>query len=107
SLVVCLIFYFLLSNEHNPARAPKKQDQPPSSRVARRDPGFLGRAAELPPILMVQNESFFDARRIHPSIPPGILRNWDAVGAASAYRGRLTVPAWGANTMRTEFAVLT
>jgi phosphoglycerol transferase MdoB-like AlkP superfamily enzyme len=32
---------------------------------------------------------------------------WDALGAVALARGRLTVPGFGANTMRTEFVVLT
>ena len=38
-------------------------------------------------------------------LPPGFLAGYDAC-AGETY-GRLDVPAWGANTMRAEFAVLT
>jgi hypothetical protein len=58
------------------------------------------------PIVLVQCESFFDARRLSPSIPDDLLPGLAAaVSRASAY-GRLQVPGWGANTMRTEFAAL-
>src|SRR5580700_1865739 len=57
------------------------------------------------PIVLVQCESFFDARRALPLLPRDFLRGYDAASCESY--GRLTVPAWGANTMRAEFAVLT
>jgi hypothetical protein len=98
SLVVCLIFYFLLANEKAPAAAK------PSVRPAQ--PSWPATSSELPPVVVVQSESFFDARRLHPSIPQRILSRWDTLGAEAAYRGHLRVPAWGANTMRTEFAFL-
>lgn len=108
SLVVCLIFYFLLSNEPSPAPAGKGADFRRKRAMARvlRAPGAWGDERNLPNIVLVQSESFFDVRRVHPSIPTALLSNWDSIAARSAYRGRLTVPAWGANTMRTEFAVL-
>lgn len=59
----------------------------------------------LPNLLVVQSESFFDARRLFPLIRPEILQRLDQVRMCSR-SGRLTVPAWGANTMRTEFAFL-
>ena len=59
------------------------------------------------PIIIVQCESFFDARRLSPTIPPELLAGFAACRASSARFGRLAVPGWGANTMRAEFAVLT
>ena len=59
------------------------------------------------PIIVVQCESFFDARRLSPTIPPELLAGFAACVASSARFGRLAVPGWGANTMRAEFAVLT
>ena len=59
------------------------------------------------PIIIVQCESFFDARRLSPAIPPELLAGFAACCASSAQFGRLAVPGWGANTMRAEFAVLT
>jgi hypothetical protein len=59
------------------------------------------------PLILVQCESFFDARRISPSLPKDLLPGFDACRAGAALHGRLEVPGWGANTMRTEFAVLT
>jgi len=64
-------------------------------------------AANKPNITVIQSESFFDARRLHPSIKTNILQNFDACNTASLQYGKLQVPAWGANTMRSEFAFLT
>lgn len=64
-------------------------------------------ASLLPHIVAVQSESFFDARRLPAGIRPGLLAAFDRARAASLLHGRLAVPAWGANTMRTEFGFLT
>lgn len=73
-------------------------------------PGLLqpaaGLGAEQPDLLVVQSESFFDARRLFAGIRPEILAGFDRVSAEAEYRGRLAVPAWGANTVRSEFAFL-
>lgn len=59
------------------------------------------------PVVIVQCESFFDARRVSPLVPADLLPAFDACRRSSAQFGQLEVPGWGANTMRTEFAVLT
>jgi phosphoglycerol transferase MdoB-like AlkP superfamily enzyme len=59
------------------------------------------------PVIIVQCESFFDARRVSPLVPADLLPAFDACCREGAMFGRLEVPGWGANTMRTEFAVLT
>ena len=58
------------------------------------------------PVVLVQAESFFDPARLDPGLG-GLLPAYEGLRAAAALRGRLLVPAWGANTVRTEFAVLT
>jgi len=60
----------------------------------------------LPHIVAIQSESFFDVRRLHPAIRAELLTHFDAACQQAAAHGRLSVPAWGANTMRTEFAFL-
>ncbi len=60
----------------------------------------------LPPVVAIQCESFFDARRLHPQLASLHLPTLDACRAQGAQWGRLSVPTWGANTVRTEFAVL-
>lgn len=60
-----------------------------------------------PHVVAVQSESFFDARRLHPHIRPEVLKHYDRVCTQARRHGMLAVPAWGANTMRTEFTFLT
>ena len=59
-----------------------------------------------PHIVAVQCESFFDARRVFPGVNAEVLKNFDALSKSATQAGRLNVPAWGANTVRTEFAFL-
>lgn len=58
-------------------------------------------------VVVVQNESFFDLRRLGPGLLPQGLPAFDRRRAEAMHHGRLAVPAWGANTVRSEFAVLT
>jgi phosphoglycerol transferase MdoB-like AlkP superfamily enzyme len=60
----------------------------------------------LPNIIVVQSESFFDARRIFAGIDPSVMHDWDKTIAHAAINGSVEVAAWGANTVRTEFAFL-
>jgi phosphoglycerol transferase MdoB-like AlkP superfamily enzyme len=57
--------------------------------------------------VVVQSESFFDARRLYPDVRLSLLEGFDAIRATAAHHGRLEVPAWGGNTARSEFAFLT
>lgn len=70
-------------------------------------PFATGEPALCPDVVLIQSESFFDARRLGTAIEPGLLRCFDQARSEAAWHGEMTVPAWGANTMRTEFAVLT
>ena len=63
-------------------------------------------SGERPHLVVVQSESFFDARRLFAGIRPEVLTHYDALRASSVCNGRLEVSAWGANTVRTEFAFL-
>ena len=81
------------------ALAERKPLPRPAARLA------VAAAAEKPPIVVVQSESFFDARRLGADVDPGVLARFDALCAEGA-SGRLDVPVWGAYTMRTEFAFL-
>jgi phosphoglycerol transferase MdoB-like AlkP superfamily enzyme len=60
----------------------------------------------LPNIVVVQSESFFDARRLFADLDPSVMQEWDKTIAAASETGRVNVAAWGANTVRTEFAFL-
>jgi hypothetical protein len=63
-------------------------------------------AARLPHLVVVQSESFFDARRLDARIREDILGEFDGLRRTAAAWGRLAVPAWGGTTVRTEFAFL-
>lgn len=60
----------------------------------------------LPNLVVVQSESFFDARRCYAGIRPDLLQAFDKLKASAVYQGLLEVPIWGANTLRSEFAFL-
>ena len=67
-------------------------------------PALLRLADPAPHVLLLQLESFCDPRRF------GLTRalpNKDRLAASALKQGLLSVSAFGANTMRTEFAVLT
>lgn len=57
-------------------------------------------------IIVVQSESFFDARRCYRGLHAHLLQEQDRLRQESLAWGQLAVPAWGANTVRTEFAFL-
>lgn len=63
--------------------------------------------ARLPHLVAVQSESFFDPRTLFAGIRPDVLQAFDGLQRAAWAHGELQVPAWGANTVRTEFAFLT
>jgi len=57
------------------------------------------------PVVLVQSESFFDVRRLDTRLATR-LPHFAAACREAMQWGRLAVPSWGANTVRTEFAVL-
>lgn len=59
-----------------------------------------------PHVLVVQSESFVDLRCRYQGIRSNILAEFDRCCSESLLHGRLKVPAWGANTVRTEYAFL-
>jgi hypothetical protein len=60
----------------------------------------------LPHLVVVQSESFVDVRACFAGISPDILAHFDALKRGASLQGKVEVPAWGANTVRTEFAFL-
>ncbi|CAD9226532.1 Capsular polysaccharide biosynthesis protein WcbQ [Burkholderia cenocepacia] len=66
-----------------------------------------GKPNRRPDVILIQSESFFDARRLGGAVEPGLFARFDEARHEAVWHGEMTVPAWGANTMRTEFAVLT
>ena len=113
SLIVCLIGYFFLANEPEHPES-KRQRHAAKRREARYIRGAMRpsqthprfRDGPLPDVVAVQSESFFDARRLSATIDGDLLANFDKLARRASYSGRLQVPAFGANTMRTEFAFL-
>ena len=95
-MLACFIVHATLARAERPVRQAAARDQ------ARGRPPLQAAG----PIVLVQAESFFDARRLHPDLDY-LLPNWVALTQAAVRHGRLQVPCWGANTVRTEFAVLT
>jgi len=81
----------------------------PKTELKKTPPHFSGISPEQSAqnITVIQSESFFDARRMHESINNDVLKNFDSCLSESTLFGKLSVPAWGANTMRTEFSFLT
>jgi hypothetical protein len=63
--------------------------------------------ATLPHVVAVQCESFFDPRPLSDNIKSSVLTHFDLTKSEACRHGRLNVPAWGANTVRTECAFLT
>jgi phosphoglycerol transferase MdoB-like AlkP superfamily enzyme len=60
-----------------------------------------------PDVIVIQSESYFDARRVSAAINSSAYVQFDRACRESVVWGQLTVPAWGANTMRSEFSFLT
>ena len=58
------------------------------------------------PIVIVQGESFVDPRQLHPALAT-LVPGFAGLQRDAVLHGRLTVPCWGANTIRSELAVLT
>jgi len=60
-----------------------------------------------PDIIVIQSESFFDPRRLYPQLRTDILHHYDLLRTEARQHGPLRLDAWGANTVRSEFAFLT
>lgn len=67
----------------------------------------ISKPAFLPHLVAIQSESFFDPREMYSGIKKDILNNLDIFSEESFAHGLMEVPAWGANTVRTEFSFLT
>ncbi len=60
-----------------------------------------------PNLIAIQSESFFDPRTWNNGIKDHILESFDQIVTNSRVHGKVVVPAFGANTIRTEFSFLT
>jgi hypothetical protein len=70
-------------------------------------PFATGAPKTRPDVIVIQSESYFDARRISASVSSSPYMQFERARRESFEQGQLSVPAWGANTMRSEFAMLT
>src|ERR1700730_14115295 len=95
-----VLIYGVVARAERAARRARHAPPPAPARGRTRLPTGV-------PLILVQCESFFDARRVSPLVPDGLLPGFDACCESGGIFGRLDVPGWGANTMRAEFAVLT
>jgi hypothetical protein len=95
------LVYGIVARAERAARRARYAAPPPTPALQR------GRSSVAVPLILVQCESFFDARRLSPLVPRNLLSGYDACCKTGTTFGRLEVPGWGANTMRAEFAVLT
>lgn len=77
----------------------------PGLQRAARDRSWPTLPEDAGPIIVVQGESFVDARRLHPDLA-GALPEFARLGREGVRHGKLEVPCWGANTIRSELAVL-
>jgi Sulfatase len=93
-----LLVYGIIARGERSAR--RMRHAPPPA------PALVSAAAAVP-LVVVQCESFFDARRVSPCVPEDLLPGFDDCRRHGATFGRLEVASWGANTTRAEFAVLT
>ncbi|HEY7991384.1 MAG TPA: LTA synthase family protein [Stellaceae bacterium] len=83
------------------ARAERRARRPPVA-----TPAIRPARANAPPIVLLQAESFFDARRLHSAVPRDLLPQFDRARARGIQSGRFGVSGWGAYTIRAEFAAL-
>jgi hypothetical protein len=81
------------------------RDEREDRRQAVRERGLPAWTPGTGPVVLVQGESFLDARRLHPGLADR-LPHFAGLTREAALSGRLTVPCWGANTIRTELAAV-
>ena len=60
----------------------------------------------LPNIVVVQSESFFRADRFYDQVRQNLFPEFTQIEREAIWAGKVQVPAWGANTVRTEFGFL-
>ncbi len=79
----------------------------PSRRPIPSAPAVVRARSTAPPIVMLQGESFFDARRLNLAMPADLLPNFERCARGGVQSGRFAVSGWGAYTVRAEMATLT
>lgn len=96
-----LIIYYIQARQQQNLSQLKQTIQTESPYIITTQPPLTK-----PNLIIIQSESFFDPRPLSTAIKPNILQSFDALKLRSMQYGSLTVPAWGANTLRTEYAFL-
>lgn len=80
----------------------KITEESPFSRKVRVDLS----SSQLPHLVTIQSESFFDVRQAYSIVKQDVLAGFDVLCQESLLHGVLNVAARGANTVRTEFSFL-
>jgi phosphoglycerol transferase MdoB-like AlkP superfamily enzyme len=91
--------YSLIARDERPARRLRANRMAPAV--------IVRNAPAAGPVIVAQSESFFDPRRLAPGLGQSSVAAFSACSQTGLQSGRLLVPGWGANTTRSEFAVLT
>lgn len=102
-VIATLVLYAAQSSRHHQLLQSQLQAGSPFAVLPQ---GHAKTESDLDDIVVIQSESFFDARLLSSNIKAEVLTDYDALLKRCVAHGRLQVPAWGANTMRTEFAFL-
>jgi hypothetical protein len=93
------LVYSLIARQERPERRLDANRRPPFGHARRPSVGA--------PVVILQCESFFDPRRLGPGVPVDLVPRFAESCRTGEQWGRLSVPGWGANTTRAEFAVMT
>lgn len=86
-------------------QATQARAERPARQAAVRTAGLPPLPAGQGPIILWQAESFVDVARLHPELADR-LPHFSRLSREAALAGVLDVPAWGANTIRTELAAV-
>jgi len=94
----------IVGHEHTDANVLSEKAEDKTADVSELSPEWN---KDLPNLIAIQSESFFDPREWNQNIKEEVLKDYDAIRSESLMCGKMKVPAWGANTIRTEFSFLT
>ncbi len=87
-----------------------RAERQPAAELSQRSPFAAGSPVhlpeELPDLVSIQSESFFDVRNAYPIVKKDVLSGFDVLCSEASFHGPLEVAARGANTVRSEFAFL-
>jgi hypothetical protein len=103
--LVASLWHGAMASRRPPPVLASPFDEPPRAQSLGQtaDP-LLNPPPLLPHLVAVQSESFFDPRAVCAGIRSDVLAEFDRMAVSALMHGALQVPAWGANTVRSEFA---